>query len=122
MVDVEERALRPLEEHRLPGIHGFIHDQGRIDDVALQAIGIPHVLLVDLFQFETVDFVQLLKQPIDIDQIFFQLLLEERRIEQIAHANADPRHFVAVGRADPTPSGSNTTDTFRLLRGFIDFG
>ena len=61
------RALGALKQHRLSSIDRFIDDESGVDNVAFQTVGVPHVLLVDLFQFKTLYLMELFEQPIDVD-------------------------------------------------------
>ena len=112
--------LRSFEQHGLSSLDRLIDQHGGIDDMALQPIGIAHILLEYFVDIETFHLIQLLEKPIDLDQILFEFGSKSLRIQQIPHADTDPRHLVGIGRADPSPRRSDSARPFRLFRRFVD--
>ena len=112
--------LRALEQHGLPSLYHLIDKHGGIDDMALQPIGIAHILPEHFVDIETFQLVQLLKKPIDLNHVLFEFGSKCLRIEQIPHSDTDPRHLIGIGWANPPPCRSNSTRALRLFRRFID--
>src|SRR6185295_6083918 len=91
-----------------------------IDDMALQPIGIPHILPEDVVDFETFQLIQLFEKPIDLDHILFEFGSKGLRVEEIPHPDPDPRHLIGIGRTNPTPCRADSPRALRLLRRFVD--
>lgn len=88
--------------------------------MALEPIGIAHILLEDFFDFEPLHLIELLGKPIDLDQVFFKFRAKGLGIKQISHANPDPRHLVGIGGADAPPRRTDPARALRLFRRFVD--
>ena len=97
MINIEQGALRTLKQDGLVLCDGQIEQSRRIDDMALQPLSVPHVLIEHFIDLEGLDFVEPFQKPIHFDEIFFQLFSEQQRIQQVAHADAGdcPRRIVA---------------------------
>src|SRR5437867_10829101 len=88
--------------------------------MALQPIGIAHILPEHFVDIETFQIVKLLEKPIDLDHVLFEFGSKRLRIEQLPHSDTDPRHLIGIGRANPSPRRSNSARALRLFRRFVD--
>jgi hypothetical protein len=68
----------------------------------------------------TWNFIEPLQEPVHFDEVFFELLPKERRIQQVAHPDPDARHLVGVGRPDSTSRRPDLARPFGLLGRPID--
>ncbi len=112
--------LRSFEQHNLPSLDHLIDEHGGIDDMALQAVGITHILPKYLFNIETFQLIQLLKKPIDLNHVLFEFGSKRLRVQQISHSDTDSRHLIGIGGANPSPRRTDSARAFRLFRGFVD--
>ena len=103
MVDVQQCALRSLEQDVVAVANGFAEHEPGVGDAVPEALrlfqhrvhdpaGIERLAVVDLDQ----DLV------LDVERCL-DLLGQDRRIEQVLHADPESGHLVLVGRPDATP-------------------
>ena len=100
MVEVEQGALRALEEDVLATAQRRLDQPGRVVEVVAQAVA-PGEGRVD----ERVDLEGRPAHPGE-DQVLVRQhaldpLAQDRRVEQVLHAQPEPPRAVAVGRPDP---------------------
>src|SRR5580765_2139135 len=112
--------LRPFKQHDLPFLNHLIDEHGSIDDMALESIGVAHILPEHFVDIETFQLVQLFEKPIDLDHVLFKFGSKRLRIEEISHSDTDPRHLIGIGRANPSSRRSDSTRAFRLFRRSVD--
>ena len=60
-----------------------------------------------------------LRQPVLLRDHVRGFLSKQLRLQQVAHAQPAPRHFVFVGRADSAGGGANLVRAARAFRGFV---
>src|SRR6476659_9552047 len=99
----------------MPTLDGLAAQNRRIGNVVLQPIGIDHILLEHFLQVDFLDMIQPLQKPIDFDQVLFQLSAKQRWIEQVVHANPDPRHLIGIRGTDASAGRPDPARPFRLL-------
>ncbi len=100
VVDVEHRALRPLEEDDAPGLEQVPGQLRRVGDVALELVAVGQVLLGHRVQVERrIPGVRAQRQALGLERRA-DLLLEDLLVEEVLHADAQAGRLVGVARAD----------------------
>ena len=120
MVDVEHRALRALEEDRLPGIEGVIDEFGGVANVGADFFA----LFESFFHFVgeiDIRAVRAFRQAIFFSDDAGGFFAEERGVQQIAHAEAATGHFVFVSGTDAAGSCADFVCAARAFGGFVEF-
>ena len=111
MVDVEESPLRAFKQNVLLLAHGFVEqhdcvDHKRPQPVSRRAVGGMNLLERERFCAKGLeDFVVLL-------DLGAEHLPEARRVDQVNHARAGPRRFIAVSRTDAALGGADFVFAF----------
>ena len=107
VVDVEQRALRTLEQHRLATFERLVQQELRVGDAMLEALGLGEDLVDDLRGFECATVVDLDQDLVLEFERGLDLLREDLLVEHVGRTHADPRDLVlvagpdtAAGRAD----------------------
>jgi hypothetical protein len=98
VVEVEERALRSLKEHALAGAEGLVDEERGVGDVRTQAGGERLHAIGQVAGLE-----RLFEQAVLLCQGGHELLPEDLGIEDVLHADAQPRGLVRVRGPDPPP-------------------
>ncbi|SHX14410.1 Uncharacterised protein [Mycobacteroides abscessus subsp. abscessus] len=116
MVDVEQGALRALQQDRLAALQGLVQQQPGVGDAVLEALGLLQQALDDLGRVERL-------AVVDLDQ---HLVLELQRgldlvgqlllVEDVGDPDADARDLVLVARTDAATGGAD------LLAARVPFG
>ena len=101
MVEVEQRPLRALEEHRLAVLERPIDEQRRVRDIWAQPLRIALVALCELLELERLDAVDALEPHVLLLERDLDLLAEDLRVEEILDADAKPVALSAY--AGPMP-------------------
>ena len=100
MVDVEQRPLGALEDHETAGVERVPDDVGGVRDVRLQAMAERAVLLGHRVQVELgVLRVRAQDEALRLERRV-DLLLQDLLVEEVLHADAEPRRLVRVAGAD----------------------
>ena len=120
VVDVEQRALRALEQDGLTGAHGLVQQLGRFGHVRLEDARIGQVLLADLLHRVGVQAVDLLEDGVLLRKHRFQLETEDLLVQQVLDANALSGHFVLVAGADAALRGADLVLAQALLVGAVE--
>ena len=120
MVDVEQRALRALEQDGLAGAHGLVQQLGRLGHVRLEDARIGQVLLADFLHRVGVQAVDLLEDGVLLRKHRFQLEAEDLLVQQVLDANALAGHFVLVAGADAALRGADLVLAQALLVGAVE--
>gem|GEM_PF-3653361 len=115
MVDVQERALRALEEYRLAGAQALVQQLGRLGHVGLEDARVGQVLLADLVDRVGVQAVDLLQHGVLLRQRRLQLQAEDLLVQQILDADALAGGLVLVARADAALRGADLVLAQALL-------
>ena len=107
VVDVQQRALGALEEHVGVGVEhvpGEPRGVGHVlrDPVAVGQVVLGHRLQVELRRLR----VRAQLEPLGLHR-GDDLLLEDLLVEQVLHADAEPRRLVGVAGADAAPRGAD---------------
>ena len=100
VVDVEQGALPPLEEHDLVFVECLVQHERSVGDVWLKDVGERKKRIDDLVDLERAAVVDLDEHLVLARQRTFDLLAQDRRVEQVLHADAEAGDLVAVGRTD----------------------
>ena len=100
MVEIEQRALPALEEHRSPFAQRAVDQQRRIGDIGTETLRESLEPLRQLLQLERLDAVHALEPDVLLGQRHFDLLAQDLGVENVLHANAEARRLVRVARAD----------------------
>ena len=120
MVDVEQRALRALEQDGLAGAHGLVQQLGRLGHIRLEDARIGQVLLADFLHRVGVQAVDLLEDGVLLRKHRFQLKAEDLLVQQVLDANALAGHFVLVAGADAALRGADLVLAQALLVGAVE--
>ncbi len=106
VVNVQQRALGPLEEHVLTLSQGFVHQQGGVNDIRPQPLGAGPVFRQDRLHLQRLLAVDRRQKSILLLQSPAQLLLKDGHIQKVLHPQAVARHLVGVGRPNAPTSGA----------------
>jgi hypothetical protein len=101
VVEVEQRPLRALEQDEAPVAQGAVDEQRRVDDIRPQPLREPLVARRQLLELERLGAVDALEPDVLLGQRDLDLLAQDLRVEQVLHADPEPRRLVRVGGADP---------------------
>ena len=103
VIDIEQRALRPLEQNRPARCARPGQEQRHVVDPRLHPLAVGEHLVEQRTPVER----RILDEPVAGLHVLADLLLEPRPVEQIAHADATPADLVLVGRADAARGGAD---------------
>ena len=103
MIDVEQRPLRPFEQHRLPRGHRLIQEQRNVAHPRAEAGRV----LEELRQHRLPVHRRIVDQAVSRGHVVAQHLFEGAGVGQIADADAAARDFVFVGRPDAARRGAD---------------
>jgi hypothetical protein len=107
VVDVEQRSLGALEEHRPALVEEPVGHRRGVGDVLLEPVAVGEVLLGHRAQVEPhVALVGPQRELLGLERSD-DLLLEDLLVEQVLHADPDPRGLVGVARPDPPARGAD---------------
>ena len=107
VVDVEQRALRALEHHQAALVEHAPGDRRRVGDEGLEPVAVDAVLLGHRVQVELGQLrVGPQHQPLGLHRRV-DLLAQDVLVEQVLHADAEPRRLVRVAGADAAPRGAD---------------
>ena len=103
VVDVEHRALRALEHDRAALLERLVAEQRGVGDVRLEPVPVGDVLLGHRVQVERrVLRVRAQRVALRLER-GHDLLAQDRLVEQVLDADAEPRGLVGVAGADAAP-------------------
>ena len=101
VVDVEQRALRALEDHQLAAVEALPRDRGRVGDVGREPVAVGHVVLGHLVQIERAGPWRTRAAPGRLGSSAALIFsLEDLLVEHVLNADAEPRGLVGVARPD----------------------
>ena len=115
VVDVEQRALRALEQHRLALAQRAVEHVRSFSHVGLQDARVRQVLLADFLDRVGVEAVNLAQDGILLLERGLDLQAEDLLVEQILDTDALASDFVLVARADAAFGGSDLVLAEALL-------
>jgi len=115
VIDVEQRALRTLEQQALAGLLHGVQIAGDILDHGRDGRRQSHGLVADLGGRHGGRPQVLGEDEVMVVEQFGELFVEQRGIEQVLHAQGAARDLVFVGRADAAARGA---DLALALAGF----
>ena len=90
MVEVEQRALRPLEEHRPARAQRVVEQLRGVGDVGLEPVREPLEIREQLGAVERREVVDALQLLVLQRQRGVDLLAEDVAVEQVLHPDPDP--------------------------------
>ena len=120
VVDVEQRALRALEQDGLALAHGVVQHLAGLGHVRLEDAGVRQVLLADLLDRVGVQAVDLLQDGVLLDEGGFDLQAEDLLVHEVLDADALAGHLVLVARADAALGGADLMIAQALLIGAVE--
>ena len=120
VVDVEQRALRALEQHRLALAQRAVEHVRGFGHVGLQDARIGQVLLADFLNRVGVETVDLAQDGILLLERSLDLQAEDLLVEQILDTDALAGGFVLVARADTALGGADLVLAEALLIGAVE--
>ena len=107
MIDVEQRALRTLEQHRLAGAHVTVEQRRDVGHHRPQALGQLQVFIQHLLIINRVGLKIILQREVVVLHDFSKACSEALGIQEVGHAQATARHLVLIGRTDAAAGGAN---------------
>src|SRR5688572_30433705 len=99
--------LGTLEKHYLCSVERLIEQRADIDDVRSDSLRMREQVLRYLRRIDLPPVVDLDQQMILLLEGRLDLLAEDRLIEQVLNAQADPVDLIRVRRADPASRGTD---------------
>ena len=107
MVDVEQRALRALEQNRHIFVERSLDDRVRIGHMVGQLAAVVEIAQIDLVQRQRRLIIDRRQQLVLGFKHLAQPAQQRFFVQQIAQPDTDARHLVGVGRADSAPGGAD---------------
>ena len=107
MVDVEQRALRPFEQHGLATFERLVEQELSVRDAMFEALGLREDLVDDLRRFERAPVVDLDQDLVLELERRLDLLREDLLVEHVGCADTDARDLVLVARPDAAAGGAD---------------
>ncbi len=107
MVDVEQGPLRTLQQDVLAPRRGLIQGELGVGDAVHEPLGQFQHLVDDPGRVQRLTVVDLDQHLVLDVEGGFDLLGQDRLVQQILGADPHPGHLVLVGRADPTAGGAD---------------
>ena len=105
VIEVEQRALGALEQHRRAAVERVPAQPRGVGDVGLQPVAVGHVLLGHRVQVE-IGILRERAQQLALGlQRGHDLLAQDLLVEEVLHADAEPRRLVRVAGADSASRG-----------------
>ena len=100
MIDVEQRALRSLQQHRLTVLERLVQQQPGVGDAMPEALrllqkGVEHLVRVERLAVVDLDEHLVLEFQCGLD-----LLRQRGLVQHVGGANAEPRDLVLIARPD----------------------
>ena len=103
VVEVEQRALRALEQDVLAAAEGRLDQPGRVVEMVAQALAPARGPASTRASTSKASAPIEPRTQVLVGQDALDPLAQDRRIEQVLHAQAEPPGAIAVGRPDPAP-------------------
>lgn len=107
MVHVQERCLAALHQDHLALVQGGVQDQRAVDDQRAEPFGEGQEVLHDFIHHDAAAVVDLDQEFVLLAEGAFHLLPEDGFVKDVLHADAQPGHFVHVGRTDAAAGGAD---------------
>ena len=120
MINVQERALRALEQDVIAAPQRLVQQNHGVRDERLQVIACGAVFRMDLLERQRLG-AEGLQDLVVLLDLGLELRLEALRVDQINHAQARPRRLVAVSRADAAFGGADLVLALEGLALGIEF-
>ena len=115
MIDVEEGRLATLHEQGFTLIKCLIEQLSSINDHGFEPLGVRHEIVHDLVCLNMAAVIDLHEQLVFLPQRAFNLLPQNRLIQNILHANTQAPYLIHVGGSNTTPGRADcalTQETF----------
>lgn len=122
VVDVQQRALAALEEDDLVVVDGPVEDQGGVGDIALDLVRVAQQLLHDLLRGDRAAVVELGEDLVLEVEGRLDLLEQDRLVEEVLDADADPVDLVGVGGPDAAARGTDLPRAEEAFRHLVEGG
>ena len=103
MIDIEMVGLGALEQHDLSGIERFVEQHADVDDVRSDPLRMGDQVVGDLRRIDHPPVVDLDQQVVLLLEGGFDLLAEDRLVEQVLNPQTDPIDLVRVRGPTPRP-------------------
>ena len=107
MVDVQQHTLSPLQQDRQVFLQCAMNDRVGVRHVVGELAAVVEVAQVDFVERERLRVVDQGEELVFHLEHLAQPAQQRLFVQQIAHADTDPRHLVGVGRADATAGGAD---------------
>ena len=115
MVDVQQRALRTLEQDAAAGVPKRGQLEADVADQRLDAFGLGQRFLQHLLEVDGTFLEIVLQHEVAEIQQLAEFRREALAVEQVGHPDGTPGHLVLVGRADAAPGGADRARAARPL-------
>ena len=120
MVDIEHRALRALEHHRLARGKRLVQEGRCVSDEGLNLFGGANVLAIDLGGVERFGVEQGMHDGVLLAAGILDVRLHQRKVEHVRDAQSAASHFVFVGWADTAGGGADLHAPGSIFRGELN--
>lgn len=107
MVDVEQGALRPFQQHGLALFQRLVEQQPGIGDAVLEAFGLSQQVLKNLGRFERLAVVDLDQHLVLEFQCALDLFGQQLLVEHVGDPDADAGNLVLVAGTDAAAGGAD---------------
>ncbi|ETZ86467.1 hypothetical protein L829_0004 [Mycobacteroides abscessus MAB_030201_1075] len=116
MIDVQQGALRALQQDRLAALERLIELQAGIGDAVLESLGLFEHPIDNLIRVQRLAVVDLDQHLVLEFQCGMHLLAQRFLVQDVGDPDPDARHLVLIAGPDTTAGGAN------LLGSQISFG
>ncbi|KMO72613.1 hypothetical protein MOBUDSM44075_03956 [Mycolicibacterium obuense] len=120
MVDVEQRALRSLEQHGLTLLECGVEQEAGVGDAMAEALGLGQQVVDHLAGVERLAVVDLDQHLVLEFQCALDLFGQQVRVEHVGDADALPGDLVLVARADTAAGGADLLAACVALHDLVD--
>ena len=107
MVDVEQRALRAFQQHRLALLERGVEQVAGVGDAVLESLGLGQQVLDDLGRVERLAVVDLDQHLVLQLQCGLDLLGQQRLVEHVGDTDPDAGDLVLIAGADAAAGGAD---------------
>ena len=120
MIEVEQRALGTLEEDVLAGGEGRLDERGRVHDPVAERRAPGQRAFVERLEVERLEVGQRGSQRVLLFHGPLERRTQDRRLQEIAQADAGPGRPIGIGRPDAAVGGADAPARTACLLGSVD--
>ena len=115
MVDVQQRSLRALEHHLFTRANRLVQQHRRVGHKRRNLFRCPRILLVDCLRVQRLRPEQRLGDRVLLIARVVDVRPQQRRVEEVDHAQPAAVHLVLIGRPDAAAGGPDLGTPRRIL-------